>query len=135
MIDIDAIARELGVEAGWQEHGGGHWLSPDSLDVRRMAAIMNACGGRFITITAMELADGGGIRLDYHWDLEGALATVTTKAENGGVSSIHDICEAADWIEREIHEYFAIEFRGRECDPLFLRGGVEPGVNLRKEDE
>ena len=38
-------------------------------------------------------------------------------------------------LEREIHEYFAIEFTGRECAPLFLRPGTQPGINLHKEDE
>jgi Respiratory-chain NADH dehydrogenase, 30 Kd subunit len=135
MIDLEPLAAEIGVEAVWHEQNGFPWLAPESLDVRRMAEVMNAHAGRFITIAAQELPEKGGIRLDYHWDLDGTLATVTTKAENGEASSIRDLCKAADWIEREIHEYFAVNFRGRECEPLFLRPGTAIGVNLHKEDE
>jgi len=135
MTDLRPIATEMGVDAAWQEHGGSFWLNPESLDVRRMAERMNAHDARFVTITALELPEGGGIRLDYHWDVGGTLATVSTLAENGAVASIYDLCEAADWIEREIHEYFAIEFTGRDCAPLLLRSDVAPGVLLHKEDE
>jgi len=48
-------------------------------------------------------------------------------------SKASDICEAADWIEREIHEEFALDFLGREYEPLLLRVGDKPGVNLREE--
>ncbi len=48
------------------------------------------------------------------------------------IESIFDLCEAADWIEREIHEGFAIDFTGREYEPLLLREGDKPGVNLRE---
>ena len=48
------------------------------------------------------------------------------------IDSIFDLCEAADWIEREIHEEYSIDFTGRECAPLLLRQGDESGVNLRE---
>jgi hypothetical protein len=38
-----------------------------------------------------------------------------------------------DWIEREIHEGFTVEFTGREYEPLQLRPGAKLGVNLREE--
>ena len=44
-----------------------------------------------------------------------------------------DLCEAADWIEREIHEEYRIEFTGRDYEPLLLREGRICGVNLREE--
>ena len=47
--------------------------------------------------------------------------------------SIYDICEAADWIEREVHEGYALEISGREYAPLLLRPGDKLGVNLREE--
>ncbi len=42
------------------------------------------------------------------------------------IESIYDLCEAVDWIEREIHEGFAIDFTGREYEPLLLRQGDTP---------
>ena len=48
------------------------------------------------------------------------------------IGSIYDICEAADWIEREIHEEFAIDFTGRVYEPLLLREGDKPGLYLHE---
>jgi hypothetical protein len=36
-----------------------------------------------------------------------------------------------DWIEREIHEEYSLDFTGREYEPLLLRRGDTTGVNLR----
>ena len=47
------------------------------------------------------------------------------------IESIFDLTEAADWIEREIHEEYTLDFTGREYEPLFLRQGETMGVNLR----
>ena len=49
------------------------------------------------------------------------------------IESIYDICEAVDWIERETHEGFNVDFTGREYEPLLLREGNVCGVNLREE--
>jgi hypothetical protein len=135
MTGLDAIAAALGATGGWEDKHGSLWITPEALDVRQMASLMISSDARFITIAAMELPEGGGIRMDYHWDLGGVLATVVAKVEDNRMASIRDLCEAADWIEREIHEYLAVEFTGRECEPLFLRAGDELGIHLRKEDE
>lgn len=126
----------LGVAPGqeWERKGSSHWLEPESLDVRKMAAVMGQLRGRLITITATQLPDDGGMTMDYHWDLDGQLMTFALKVENNQVPSIFDLCEAADWVEREIHEYLAIEFTGRDYEPLMLRTGDTAGVNLREED-
>ena len=56
----------------------------------------------------------------------------TTSITTGkSVESIFDLTEAADWIEREIHEEYGIDFTGREYEPLLLRQGETMGVNLR----
>jgi hypothetical protein len=79
-----------------------------------------------------------GFRLEYHWDLEGkvlgfAFNTAGSTPDTARIESIVDLCEAADWIEREVHEGFGINFIGREYVPLLLRVGDTPGINLREE--
>jgi hypothetical protein len=74
-----------------------------------------------------------GFRLEYHWDLDGTLLGFPFKLEGKSIESIYDMCEAVDWIEREIHEEYAIDFTGREYEPLLLREGNTLGVNLREE--
>jgi NADH:ubiquinone oxidoreductase subunit C len=129
------IPSELGLDCRWETKNGSMWLTPEALDVRRMAAFMRWHGARFITITAMQLPGTQTIRMDYHWDLDGELLTFTTQAADNRIAAISDLCEAAGWVEREIHEYFAVDFDGQEYEPLLLRAGDPVGINLHKEDE
>jgi NADH:ubiquinone oxidoreductase subunit C len=66
--------------------------------------------------------------------LNGQLLTFTTATVEKRIASITDLCPAADWVERETREYFAIEFTGRETTlPLMTRDGDPIGINLHKE--
>ena len=135
MSMLETIPEKLGITDSWVATGGVHWLTPGPLSVRDLAKTMNAAQARFITITATELPGEEGFRLEYHWDLDGELLGFPFLVPNKSIDSIYDLCEAVDWIEREIHEGYAVDFLGREYDPLFLRQGDKLGVNLRKEAE
>jgi hypothetical protein len=130
---LDTIPATLGIAEPWVEKGGVHWLEPGALSVRDLAGKMNDLHARFITITAYELPGDTGMRLEYHWDLDGQLLGFPYLLTGKSIESIFDLCEAVDWIEREIHEGFAVDFLGREYEPLLLREGDKPGVNLREE--
>ena len=119
--------------SAFSEKGGVFWYSDASLKARDVARAMNAVGARFITITTYELPANGGFRLEYHWDLMGRLLGFTFPLAGNSIDSIYDLCEAADWIEREVHEEYRIDFTGREYEPLLLREGGVCGVNLQKE--
>jgi hypothetical protein len=128
---LESISEQLGSTEPWVEQGGVHWLAPGNLSVRELAAAMNALHARFITITAYQLPGEQGFRMEYHWDLDGQLLGFPFLLAGNSIESIYDLSEASDWIEREIHEEFAIDFAGREYEPLLLRQGDTPGVNLR----
>ena len=115
----------------YEEKGGTYWFSYDGLTVRELVKAMNAVQARFVTITAYELPKDEGFRLEYHWDLAGRLLGFTFKLSGNSIESIYDLCEAVDWIEREIHEEYGIVFAGREHEPLLLRQGDAVGVNMR----
>lgn len=115
------------------EKGGVFWYNQPGLDVRDVARAMNSVGARFITITAYQLPGTEGFRLEYHWDLAGHLLGFNFPLAASAIDSIFDLCEAADWIEREVHEEYRIDFNGREYEPLLLREGRVSGVNLREE--
>jgi len=137
MTTLETVLEKLGVAESWVESRGTFWLSPGSLSVRQVAKAMNEVKARFVTITAYQLPGAEGFRLEYHWDLEGRLlgfpfTIAGGPMESARIESIWDLCEAADWIEREVHEGFAIEFAGRVYEPLLLREGDAPGVNLRE---
>jgi len=133
MTDLAPIPATLGIASPWIEKGGVHWLDPSPLTIRELAKAMIALRARFITITAYQLPKDEGLRLEYHWDLDGQLLGFTYNLAAKSIESIYDLCEAVDWIEREIHEGFAVDFTGREYEPLLLRQGDTPGVNLRDE--
>ena len=133
MNPLEIISEKLGITTPWVEKGGVHWLEPGTVSVRTLVQAMNAIEARFITITAYQLPGDEGFRLEYHWDLNGQLLGFPFLLAGNTIESIYDICEAADWIEREVHEGFAVDFIGREYEPLQLRAGDKPGFNLREE--
>ena len=132
MIALETITEKLGIAEPWVENRGTHWLNPGALSVREMAKAMNEVQARFITITAYQLPGNDGFRLEYHWDLEGRLLGFPFVIAGSTIESIFDLCEAVDWIEREVHEEYSIDFTGRVYEPLLLREGDQPGVNLRE---
>ncbi len=131
MIALENLREKLGVAESWVESRGTHWLNPGAVSVRELAQAMNAFGARFVTITAYELPANAGFRLEYHWDHAGRLLGFPFVVASNSIESIFDLCEAADWIEREVHEEYSIDFTGRAYEPLLLRQGDKPGVNLR----
>ncbi|MDR3726118.1 MAG: NADH-quinone oxidoreductase subunit C [Terracidiphilus sp.] len=133
MNSLESISEKLGITTPWVEKGGVHWLEPGTVSVRTLVQAMNAIQARFITITAYQLPGSEGFRLEYHWDLNGQLLGFPFLLTGNTIESIYDICEAADWIEREVHEGFAVDFIGREYEPLQLRADDKPGFNLREE--
>jgi hypothetical protein len=132
MNPVESVAEQLGMKEFSTDASGVSWFATGNLGVREMATALRAAGARFITITATELPAGEGFRLEYLWDLEGKLLGFAFLISGKEVASIYDITEAADWIEREVHEEFAIEFSGRVYEPLLLREGSRPGVYLHE---
>ena len=133
MSSHESISARLGSTEPWVEKGGVHWLALDAAKVRDLAKEMNEIQARFITITAYQLPKDEGFRLEYHWDLNGQLLGFSFQLAGKSIESIFDLTEAADWIEREIHEEYGLDFTGREYEPLLLRQGETMGVNLREE--
>jgi Ni,Fe-hydrogenase III component G len=127
-MDVESIRTRLGISQAWEKRDDGWWLVDPNLDVEGMARLMAEAEARLVTITARPAPDGE-CRLAYHWDLEGELLTFVTMTHEGSVPSIAAICPAADWIEREVHDYFATDFMGREdLRPLVLRSGDQAGL-------
>ena len=132
MTPLETISADLATDASWSSQGGVHWLPIDASHIRAVAETMNRLHARFVTITATELPGSEGFLLEYLWDLDGVLVGFPIHIAGSTVESIFDLCPAVDWIEREIHEGFAIDFSGRDYEPLLLRAGDKPGVNLRE---
>ena len=126
-MDLAEIRERLGDMNSWVKSSEAWWLESPKLDVERMARLMVEAGARLATVTASPLPEGE-FRVIYHWDLEGRLLNLVTATHQASLPSIAHICPAADWIEREIHDYFAVNFAGRELPPLVLNGKDPPGI-------
>lgn len=127
-MNAETLRAQLSAAQAWEQRDDGWWLIDSNLDVAGMAHRLVEAGARLVTITARPAPDGE-CRLAYHWDVQGELLIPVTLTHEGSVQSIAAICPAADWIEREIHDYFAVDFIGREdLPPLVLRPGDPPGL-------
>jgi hypothetical protein len=129
---IEHMLETLKITDIYKDESGVTWFATGSLDLRELALFLRQAGARFITITATPLPRNEGFCLDYLWDMDGQMLGFAFYLSERAVASIYDICEAADWIEREIHEEFDIAFTGRIYEPLLLREGERPGVHLQE---
>jgi NADH:ubiquinone oxidoreductase subunit C len=133
MSRVEILPAEVVIGEPYEEIGGVYWFNYDGLNVRDLTKAMNAVQARFVTITAYQLPKNEGFRLEYHWDLAGRLLGFQFHVAGNEIESIYDLSEAVDWIEREVHEEYGIVFTGRALEPLLLRRGDTPGVNMRDE--
>ena len=132
MSTVETIPEVFATSEPYTAKNGVYWFNYDGLNVRELARAMNAVQARFVTITAYQLPKDEGFRLEYHFDLAGRLLGFTFNLTGNSIESIFDLCEAVDWIEREVHEGFGIEFIGRAYEPLLLKPGDTIGVNMRE---
>ena len=134
-MDFDTIPAELNLNQSWDKRVDGFWLVAPDLDVEKLTVWMMAHQARFVTITAQPTS-GKECRMEYHWDMEGQLLTFVTQTRGGSIASIYALCPASDWAEREVHDYFAVDFLGRKnIPPLMLRPEDRPGIFLRNGDK
>lgn len=127
-MDADSMAQTLGKGAAVERHRDGLWMDLPLGAVLEMAQIMRQAEARLVTMTAKPTGEPGQFELTYHWDLSGGLLSVRVQV-NDKAQSIISLWPAADWVERETHDYYAIEFEGRdETPPLMLREGDKPGL-------
>lgn len=132
MTIVEEIEKKFNVGDVSVDASGITWFATGNLDPCGLAQFFREVEARFVTITAYQLPGDGGFCLEYLWDNDGKLLGFPFYLSGSSMPSIFSTCEAADWIEREIHEEFCIDFTGREYEPLLLREGDRTGVNLRE---
>ena len=107
----------------------------DIVDFARF--VFKSLGARFNTATATDHPDD--IEIMYHFNLDrlGLIVTLKTYApkKKCEIESILPIMKGAEWIEREIHELFGVEFKNHpDMRPLLLPDDWPKGkYPLRKE--
>lgn len=93
--------------------------APD-LDVLSLASAMLAQGARLMTMTGMARPDGE-TDLIYHYFLDGQAYHFKTQTFRQTKPSIAVLLPAANWIEREIQDLFAVHFEGHPSPERLVR--------------
>ena len=96
----------------------GYWLEAGGADPREIARVMKAFHARLSTVTAVSRADGE-TDLIYHYFLPQKPINVRITTREQCMPSIATILPAANWIEREIRDLYAVQFAGHP-DPRRL---------------
>lgn len=89
---------------------------------------------RLITISALD--SRGCYHLLYHFDINGIKTfKVLIPKKKPVIQSIMDIFPSAEFYEREVHDFFGIEFKGnpRLHDKMFLPDDWEGRAPLKKD--
>lgn len=133
-MDVEQLVAGLGQRGAIERRSDGWWAVWPELDVRAMATRMISQRVRLSTVTGVPARDGG-LRLIYHWDLGATVLNLETQTRDGHIPTISDLLPAADWVEREIRDYYGVTFDGRdETAPLMLRADDAPGFFCRTGD-
>jgi Ni,Fe-hydrogenase III component G len=132
VMDVEEVLHALDADGTFDRNAGGYWARWPQLDVRAMARSMRDREVRLVTITARPDPDIG-FRIIYHWDAGATVVNISTRVTaDGGVPTIADLIPGADWAEREIRDYYGLEFHGRvETPTLMLREGDPAGLFTR----
>lgn len=99
--------------------------------------IFNEKGARFNTATCVDVPNG--FEILYHFTVEKAGVVISFRVmldkENPEIESITPTMKGAEWIEREIHELFGVEFRNHpNLKTLLLPDGWPEGVYPLRRD-
>ena len=113
MQRADLIARLAAIpgSAPVEDRGDGLWVSAPALDVEAMAREMRALGCRLVTMTGLA-RDHGETAIIYHYVRGHETINFKTATRDGAIPSLALITHPASWIEREIHDFFAVDFIG-----------------------
>ena len=125
--DLAARLAAIPGSAQAEEHGDGLWILAPELEVEAMAREMKGLGYRLITMTARAREDGE-TTIIYHYAQRRQYVSFKTWTHGGAVQSVTPTLRMASWIEREIHDFFAVEFIGHpNLIPLLRPPGLKDG--------
>ena len=129
MSRADFVARLPAIPGAAEvvERGGSLWISGVQLDVEAVAREMKALDYRLITMTGRAREDGE-TTIIYHYAQRDQYVSFTTSTRGGAIQSITPTLRMASWIEREIHDFFAVQFIGHpNLIPLLRPPGLKDG--------
>lgn len=110
-MGIDALAeiQQLPGATALVKKSHDYWMEAPDLDVLLLAGLMKHLEGRLSTMTGIFLPAEETLVI-YHYYLDGQMVNFKVNTTHNQLPSISSILPAADWIEREIHDLYKVEF-------------------------
>lgn len=100
-----------------------------TLDADALLGAVADCGLRLGTITGTPALDSNETEIVYHFVGPEGFVDVATATRNGAITSLAPHLRPASWAEREIHDFFAVDFVGHpDPSPLMRPEGFEVGM-------
>lgn len=132
-IDIVSTLTRLAGATAVESRCDGLWMAAPALDVQQMASDLHQLGARLSTISAVMLP-GGETEIIYHYLVNRQAINIKAQTQNNTLPSITPVVPSANWIEREIHDLYNVNFSGhpnlaRLIRPRQLENGLfrQPG--------
>ena len=101
-------------------------IEPKDL-IEAVRLIFRQLGARFNIASAIDRPDGTEILYHFEFDKDNVIVSIrvfSPERRNPEFDSITPIFPGAEWIEREMHELFGIDFKGHpDLKPLLLPDG------------
>lgn len=120
IFDLESKLQSLAGNYSLAHAVDGLWLDAPELNVIEMASLLSNLGMRLSTMTGIALEEDE-TQLIYHFVAGAAVLNVKVRTNRNTIPSITSIMPAADWIEREIHDLYAVEFLGHPHLERFIR--------------
>lgn len=144
-LDLETRLLEVVKDAKITHAPDGLWLTASRLDLTPVAAALRDLSARLSTVTGIAIGDNE-TELIYHFVIGTTALNLKVNTQNNSMGSITPLFPAANWIEREIHDLYAVEFSGHPnlerfnrppelAVGFFREPGGAAGKRLREEAE
>lgn len=108
--------KKLGIN--FSEKGGKFYseIIPQN-ELKKLVFALKKDQARLITATALK-SPANEVFVYYHFEIEKRVYTIKTKVKNSKADSLSRDFPNISWIEREIQEFYKIDFKGQLKKPL-----------------
>jgi len=125
------LVNDLAGFKAWESRKDGWWTDASNLDMVETAHRLAEAGARLMTMTGAAGVNGETTVI-YHYSLEGQAYHFKTASRGQKLPSITPETHAANWIEREIQDLFAVTFENHpQSERLIRPPQLEPGFFRR----
>jgi NADH:ubiquinone oxidoreductase subunit C len=109
--DIENRLKQLQGGGLVQNRLDGLWMDLGEVTILILAELMKDLEARLTTISAISI-ESNETELIYHFAVGGQAVNVKTRTQANAIPSITTVFKAANWIERENHDFFGVNFIG-----------------------